>query len=378
MGDELAFIALIFRLKEVGTGAVAALLAVFAASRILMAPIAGSIVDHFPTRRLIASVSSAQVVIALGLAVAPIPAIYPLAFGLALGGSMIGPAWQSFVATVVPDGELSRTYAFIQSYRSIAIVIGAGLGGFLVDWFGITIALILNSVSFLFVAIVAATLNNQREPVRRPRHRGDVFKGFVLFIRDPILRWTLILLASFNMSAGVGEVLSPFYVTDDLGGSASDYGLMLGALGLSMFVTGAVFSRHRPPGRDASLLTISASLSAIGMIAYGIAPNVPVAIAGFVVNGIGLTGLHAFGTPLLIRRTLDEERGRMFAASSSVTTGGTLLATGIAAAIGSIIPSRGVVLSSAVACLVVSVVGGSKIRRLDRQVDVGVCQPVKT
>lgn len=366
MGDELALIALIFKLKGSGTAAVSMLLAVFAGTRILLAPLAGSIVDRFSTRRLVTSVSCGQFMAAVLLSFVDGWSVYPLVFFLAVGGSIIGPTWQSFVAHVVPAENLSRTYAFIQSYRSLAIVAGAGVGGFIVDRFGSNFALLIDAGTFLFVAAVGATLTRQRVPTGQPRGLSGFARGFIVFARSPVLRWSLILLASFNMSAGIGEVLSAFFVTDNLGGSARDYGFILGSLGVSMFVSGAVLSRYQPRLEATTMLMMSAVVCACGMATYGIAPNVPLAVVAYTVTGIGLTGLHVFGTPVLVRHTNEEDRGRVFAASSSVTMGGMLLATGIAGVLGELFPPRPILVGAALACLLSAVIGGLQIRRNDK------------
>ena len=366
MGDELALIALLFRLKDSGPVAVSGLLATFAATRIVLAPLTGTVVDRFATRRLIVTVSCAQFAVTTLLAFADGFALYLLVFALAVGGAIIGPTWQSFIAAVVPSDRLSKTYAFIQTFRSLAIVCGAGLGGLLVDSFGSRNALLINATTFLFVAIVGATLQTQRSPMSTGRGRAELVQGFRVLFERPVLRWSLFLLASFNMSAGVIEVMGVFLVTDDLGGSARDYGFVVGALGVSMVATGAVLSRAQPRGKDTTLLMVSALTSATGMAIYGFAPNVVVAISAFLVNGAGLTGLHVFGTPIVVRHTQEPERGRVFAATSSVTTGGILLATGIAGAVGTAFAARQVIVSAALLCILCAVFGGMSIRRSDR------------
>lgn len=365
MGDELALIALLFRLKDSGPGAVSALLGVFAATRILLAPVSGLVVDRVPTRRLIALVSLGQAAVAILLSVTNGGMIFPLVFLLAVGGSIIGPAWNSFIAYVVPAEELSRTYAFIQARRSLAIVTGAGIGGFVVDRVGSSGAMIVDAATFLFVGAIGVTLQQERSATSRREGTKGMTRGFVVFLRSPVLRWSLILLASFNMSAGVIEVLSVFLVTNELGGSAGDYGLVLGSLGASMFLTGFVLSRYRPTGPDTSLLMVSALISAAGMAAYGLSRGLWWALAAFFLNGIGLSGLHVFGTPILVRHTKDEERGRVFAASSSVTMGGVLLATGVAGAIGELFPPRPIIVCAALVCGLNALIGGVQIRRHD-------------
>jgi len=365
MGDELALIALLFRLKDAGPGAVSALLGVFAATRILVAPVSGLVVDRVSTRRLIALVSLGQAVVAVLLSVTNGGMIFLLVFLLAVGGSIIGPAWNSFIAYVVPSEELSRTYAFIQSYRSLAIVTGAAVGGYIVERLGSSSALLIDAATFLFVGFIGATLQDERTPSSRREGVKGMAQGFAAFVRSPVLLWSLVLLASFNMSAGVIEVLSVFLVTDELGGSASDYGLILGSLGASMFLSGLVLSRHPLVGRDTTWLMVSALLSAAGMAAYGLSTGIWMAMAAFFLNGIGLSGLHIFGTPILVRHTKEQERGRVFAASSSVTMGGMLLATGVAGAIGELFPPRPIIVCAALVCGLNALIGGAQIRRHD-------------
>ncbi|MFZ9705847.1 MAG: MFS transporter [Ilumatobacteraceae bacterium] len=368
MGDELALIALLFRLKDSGPLAVSALLATFAATRIVLAPLTGNIVDTVATRRLIVTVSLAQFAVTTLLAFVEGPSLYLFVFALAVGGSIVGPTWQSFIAVVVPHERLSKTYAFIQTFRSVAIVGGAGLGGLLVNAFGSRAALLVNAATFLFVAAVGATLQTQRVPSAVGRGRAELMQGFRVLFTRPVLRWSLFLLASFNMSAGVIEVMGVFLVTDELGGNASDYGFVVGSLGVSMVVTGAILSRLQLPGKDTTLLMLSALTSATGMALYGLSPNVVTAVVAFLINGAGLTGLHVFGTPIVVRNTHEHERGRVFAATSSVTTGGILLATGIAGAVSTVFAAREVIVSAALLCLLCAVFGGSSIRRSDRDV----------
>jgi len=87
----------------------------------------------------------------------------------------------------------------------------------------------------------------------------------------------------------------------------------------------------------------------------------------FGINGIGLSGLHAFGTPIIVRHTREEERGRVFAASSSITTTGTLLSTGIAGSLGSIVPVRIAISGAALICGFSALIAGSRIIRTEKK-----------
>jgi MFS family permease len=365
-GDEIALIALLFQVKSSGPAAISAIFALYALSRILLAPYSGSVADRFTTKRLIITVSLAQTAVAICLAFSHGAVLYVLVFLLAIGATIIGPAWQALIPTLVPSDELSRTYAFIQTHRSFAIIIGSAIGGFLVQKFNPSTALLIDAVSFLAVGVFAFTLQNDRKPGLLKLSRRESVQGFKQLISSPVLVSSIVLLAAFNMSAGVNEVLGVFLVTDILQGSASQYGLVMASLGVSMVATGFVLSRASINTRDTTCLIISAATSALGMFVYGISPNVYVAMLAFGINGIGLSGLHAFGTPIIVRHTREEERGRVFAASSSITTTGTLLSTGIAGSLGSIVPVRIAISGAALICGFSALIAGSRIIRTEK------------
>ena len=367
MGDEMALNALLFRVKSSGPAAISAIFALFALSRIIFAPISGSIVDRFPSRRLIATVSVVQTLVAISLAFSNGYLLYVFVFMLAIGGSIIGPAWQALIPVLVPADDLSRTYAFIQTHRSFSIVLGAGLGGLLVEKFGTSISLFIDAGTFFIVGLFGATLRNERKPELRKFSNSESLQGFKRIFTTRVLIASIVLLAAFNMAAGVNEVLGIFLITDTLHGTASQYGLVFSALGVSMLLTGFTLSRVRVHVRDTYALIISALISALGMFTYGVSPNVLTAMAAFAINGIGLTGLHVFGTPIIIRHTSEAERGRVFAASSSVTTAGTLLSTGIAGSLGQLFPVRLVITGSAITCGILALLAGASIIRAERQ-----------
>jgi len=369
MGDEMALVALLFRVKASGPAAISAIFALYALSRILLAPYSGSVVDRFPTKRLIVIVSMIQTCVAICLAISHGVLLYLFVFLLAVGGTIIGPAWQALIPTLVPSSELTRTYAFIQTHRSFAIVFGSGIGGFLVARFEPSTALLINALTFLIVGVFALTLQNDRLPGLTKLTRRDSIRGFKQLLSTPVLVASIILLAAFNMSAGVNEVLGIFLVTNILNGTATQYGLVMASLGLSMVVTGFVLSRIHIAMKDTTCLIISATTSASGMLLYGLSPNVYVAMVAFCINGAGLTGLHAFGTPIIVRHTSEDERGRVFAASSSITTSGILLSTGLAGLIGTYVPIRLAIICSAITCGVSALYAGSRIVRAEKSLE---------
>lgn len=367
LGDEMSFIALLFKVKGHGPLAVSALLSCAVVSRIMMAPLSGMIVDRFATRNLIFRVSILQAVCCLGLTRLDGPALLPLVVLLSVGATVVNPAWQAFVPTVVPESDLPKVYAFLQTFRSLAVVGGAGLGGIIVDTLGTSAALVIDGATFVAVALGTRVLIGERTGKVSGWKRGEFLRGFRLLVSVPVLRSILILLSVFNVCAGVVEVQGVFFITDVLGGSAADFGMVSFAFGASMFVTSTVFSRRTTRMENEVMVSICAAVAGAGIVLYSFAPFVWVCAVAFVVNGVGLAGLNVFAMPIIVRHSKDEERGRMYAASSAVTSTGFLASLGISGALGNLFSSRAIIMGGGFACVVSAVwLGRSVIRQMEK------------
>ncbi len=128
VGDSVHYIALaalIFSLT--GSGLAVSGAVVFEDLPVLaFGALAGAVVDRLPRRRVMITADLARAALAVLMSQATaIPAIYALAFGLALGGVFHGPAYQSLVPAVVPARILGRANALTWSTVQSTHVLGA-------------------------------------------------------------------------------------------------------------------------------------------------------------------------------------------------------------------------------------------------------------
>ena len=368
LGDEMSFIALLFRVKDRGSGAVAGLFACGALARIALAPLAGSIVDRFPTRSLIRWVSVGQASLCIALTQVDGLAIYPLVLVLALGGSIVNPAWQAFIPTAVSTDDYPRVLAVLQSYRSLAMVGGASIGGLVVDALGVDAALLIDGATFLAVMLLTFALVHNRVVEGARIERRTAMRGFRVLFENRLLRALLVMLSVFNLCIGVIEVVGVFLVTDILGGSATTYGAVNLCFGASMFLSGHVLSRWKPRMDKTRIVVASAVVAASGVVMYGFAPVVWVCGFAMVVNGIGMSGLNVYMMPIMVDNTLDAERGRVLAASGSITQFGFLVSLSLAGVAGKIWSPRVLIVIGGIACLLSIVVNGRTALRAQRAV----------
>ena len=363
IGDQVALIALLFRVKDLGPWAVSGVFAAGAATRMVAAPWSGLVVDRFRARPLIRLVSILQALVCCALAVASGPVIYLLVILLSIGTTIVLPAWQALIPRMVDPNDLSRAYSTVQTFRSVSVLVGAGAGGLAVGVIGNSAAFLVDAATFLAVAGFTLFITVDRDPSIAERARVAALRGFTAIWGSPILRAMTIMLTVFNMTIGVVEVLGVFIITDSLGGGPSAYGLMYGLMGGATLISGLVASRRRVSWSNEAVVIAGATVAACGVLLLSISPTLVVAGIANVVIGIGMTGLNGFASPVIVANSADSDRGRIFATSSALTTMGFVISLGVGGVIGEIVTPRQGVLAGSALCLIALGFNGVRVMR---------------
>lgn len=132
---------------------------------LLLAPLAGSLVDRLPRVRVMVGADLFRVVLAATLALwhGSAPIAYAVAFGLSVGQVFFSPAAQSLLPSLVAEDDLVAANGGIWTAAVIAQVLIAPLGALLATTVGFGAAFAVNAVSFL---VSAAVLRGVGEPER--------------------------------------------------------------------------------------------------------------------------------------------------------------------------------------------------------------------
>ena len=331
LGDWLALVPLSLEVQETtGSGMVVALLfvAVWSPAIVLAGP-AGLLADRYDTRRVLLLVSLAQALVALGLAfVSGTAALIGLAALLGVGFAIAQPAEFALVPRVAGESRLAVANGRVETARYVGFTVGPLAGGLLAAAGGIRVAMIVNALTFLAVALAAAVVRcpDLENCVVPEPAEGRAWRGAAYLVQDRVL--AVVMAAAFVsllfMTASVAADV--FFAKDYLGIGDAGYGLLLTTWTLGM-VLGATFL----PKRVASGSIAVVALAAIVVQGVGIAgPTlwlVPaMAFAFFFVGGV------AHGTKNVLVRTLIHERvpsnvhGRAFAAYNALRNAAELVA----------------------------------------------------
>lgn len=319
-GDAAALVALLLRLRPAGSGWVAALLAGELVPVVVLAPIAGLVVDRFETRRVLVIALGGQAVLAVPLAFVAAPLTTVALFtGLCAFSVFVRPATAALVPAIAGEEESARGYSRLATGTSLGFIIGPATGGLVAGTLGVTAALLLDACSFVVLTGAAALLRTRRHPGILERRPGwhDLGGGFGLLWRSPVLRVALSVSAIAVGCAVVDNVAAPFRFVDQLGASSTGYGLYLTVWGVGAFV-GVQLLARLAPRRTEGALAAGNLLTGLGIAGIGIAPNLTFAFSASAVGGLGNGLANVAQSELIARHTPADARGRAFAAAGAV------------------------------------------------------------
>ena len=150
------------------------------------------------------------------------------------GQALFGPAFSSIVPQVVPKELLVQANSLGQFVRPVAwTLIGPLVGGALVAGLGTGWAFVTDAATFAISAVMVGLMRTRphaRSEDERTSPWADLKEG-LRYVRSKTWLWVAMLTGTVSLLAtwGPWEVLVPYVVRNDLGGSAADLGLVFGA-----------------------------------------------------------------------------------------------------------------------------------------------------
>jgi MFS family permease len=316
---------------------------------VVVGPFAGSLADRIERRKLLLWSQVVQALLALALwgvweAGLRRPGLLLLligANGLVFGGTI--PAWQAFVASLVPREELLNAITLNSAQFNGARALGPAIGGLALGAFGPSWAFLLNAISFL--AVIGALLAIRgRQPALAPRRpdEGGLLTSFAAGVRyvwrhsGILLAIVLVGLVSF-FATPVFQLL-PVVAKKVFRVGPGLYGLLAGAFGVGAVVGAGILGVLGPRFDRSRLVRWSLIVYAAGLLALGAAPVFALGVVAVFVMGIGFVGVLAVLNTTVQVLVADRVRGRVLAVYSTLLTSllplGALLEGSLADTIG--------------------------------------------
>ena len=260
---------------------------------VLVGPLAGSLADRFPRRKvlLVTQVAQASVAATLWLVwltgADSVPALLVLVTLAAAASGLNIPAQQAYVTELVPKRDLLNAITLNSAQFNAARAIGPAIAGVTLATLGAAWGFFLNAVSFM--AMIAALFLVRTLDVQRERPEGNVRQQFAegwRFVREK--REILLCMAIVVLVAGLGmpvAQLMPAFASDELGVGKSGYGLLASALGIGGIVATPIIGGWGDAVRRSRLVVFGLLLYGLVLLGFANAPNLAVAVVCIGVAG---------------------------------------------------------------------------------------------
>ncbi|WP_433786936.1 MFS transporter [Actinomycetospora sp. CA-101289] len=284
---------------------------------LLLAPVAGTVVDRLPRVPVMIVADLWRAVLAVSLVfLADQPAaIYVIAFGLSGGAVVFNPAASSAIPALVREDELVAANSGIWTAAVLSQIALAPVAGALYAAVGAGPAFGINAASFVLSAALLAGLGLPASVVstRRQGFFADALAGARLLVGDRLLRALGAGQLLAALSAGATSALLVVLVRDHLQLAPSGYGLLLGAIGVGAVLGPIALTRLVADPRRPAFVFGPFVVRGLVDLVLATFTALPVALAALAIYGLGTsTGTVTFNS-LLQAHTPEEARGRIFA-----------------------------------------------------------------
>lgn len=277
-------------------------------------------------------------VMTVGLAIA-----MALATGVTTAATQ--PPLTAIVPTIIPRERLMNGIVLRTMGQNLAMVLGATLGGVIIDVWDIggafavlTAAYVLSAVTMLGVRIeLPARAPGMAGP--RPKLVDSVLEGLRFIYRNPGLLGLMVLLATLGLvMLGPVFVLVPQIAREDLGQEATGASILFAITSVGMFAMSVVLASMSNLRRKGAILLITLVIGGVVIAGIGASEWYLLTAVLMFLWGLGGGIMVNLNQTLAQTHTPDEMMGRVMSVVALAVAGmmplGSLIAGGGAIAIG--------------------------------------------
>ncbi|MGA7411115.1 MAG: MFS transporter [Bryobacteraceae bacterium] len=210
-------------------------------------------------------------------------------FALGIGSTLNSPAWQAIIPELVPRRELPQAISLNSVGFNLARAVGPAIAGFMIAAFNPAAVFLLNALSFVGVIVVLFLW-------KRPAHTQDssedesiisaTWAGLRYVHYSPGIRAVLVRSGTFIIGGSAIWSILPILTRNELKGSATGYGLLLGCLGGGAVVGAALLAKFRMRFSPDQLVVFAGAVWGLVTIALGGLTSFPLAAIVMVAAGV--------------------------------------------------------------------------------------------
>jgi MFS family permease len=236
------------------------------------------------------------------------------------------PTRQAFAVEMVGREDVGNAIALNSAMFNGARVVGPAIAGLVIGAFGVSLAFLVDAVSFLAVLLGLFLMNEQdlRPAPRfdRPESVGAVFSNLadgLRYVRRTGLIMLAIAIVGVVATAGINfTILIPPLAADVLHVGASGYGFLMAASGLGSLVAALLIAFG---GTRATRMLIGALVLGVAEVLIGGISNYAIDLVLMFIAGAGAISMMATANTVIQLEVPDELRGRVMSVYLTVFAG---------------------------------------------------------
>jgi MFS family permease len=256
---------------------------------------AGAVADSFDRRKvmlaaqglMVASSATLTTLIALGLATPWI--VLGFSFLVGCGSAINNPAWQASLGDIVDKRDLPAAVTLLSVGYNTVRSVGPAVGGIIVASFGPVIAFALNTLSFFapLITIWRCKWGVRRSTLPREAMATAIYDGLRFTAISADIKAAIARGALFGLAATSILALLPLVVRDELKGGALAYGILMAGFGTGAFFAGMLNTHLKRVMSQERLVTLACLAAAACTFTLALAPALPIAVVALALGGAG-------------------------------------------------------------------------------------------
>lgn len=233
-----------------------------------------------------------------------------------IGTAIIATGSSGFLPELVAKKDIQKAFQLITGSDAVINILGGAGAGVVVSFLGIPIALSLNTLSFILIALTACSIHPQFQTIKNESvvlgWKESFFEGIQFINRLKQLKIVLIVLFAIQLIIAPMEIAIPFFVKKYLHESSVFLGILLSAEGIGIVFSALTLRFFEKYFRNDQLMMWGIILSAFGIFMLGFYPNKIVALIFIAMNGAGITTASMVFNTSLLKIIPEMYRSRFF------------------------------------------------------------------
>lgn len=322
-GDTLHYIALVVLVYQItGQGAaVAVLVAAEVVPVLVLAPVAGVVIDRFSRKAVLIGADLVRAALVLSL-VWPQGAwhAYLVAAGIAAGNTFFNPTVQAVIPSLTTEDQRLAANSVSWSTGRLVQIIASAIAGGLIALIGTDAAFALNAATFVISAllivrlVIPAHAGQLGQDTKRglDRYLGEAREGLAYALRDRLVSRLLIVQSLASFAVGATGAMLIILSERHLELRPAAFAWLIGAIGAGALLGPLIPNALAKDYRNARWLFVPYIIRGIGDVLIAVFTPLPVALLILFVYGLNTsTGMVVFSSTVQ-GAVPDRVRGRVF------------------------------------------------------------------